>query len=104
VLALGPGGVAYSAAGAQLQVLPLTDQDAQRCVASSPIGHLLDDQGKARLEDLLLRVGALIEAAPQVETLALNPVIISADGPAIADALVGVAPAVPDRLPPVRRL
>jgi acyl-CoA synthetase (NDP forming) len=104
VLALGPGGVAYSAAGAQLQVLPLTDQDAQRCVASSPVGHLLDDQGKARLEDLLLRVGALIEAAPQVQTLALNPVIISADGPAIADALVGVAPAVPDRLPPVRRL
>ena len=104
VLTLGAGGVALPVAGSQVQVLPLTDRDAERCVAASPVAHLLDADGRALLEDLLLRVGALVEAAPEVEALALNPVIISAHGAAIADALISVAPVVLQSEPPVRRL
>jgi len=104
VLTLGAGGVALPVAASQVQVLPLTDRDAERCVAASPVAHLLDADGRALLEDLLLRVGALVEAAPEVEALALNPVIISAHGAAIADALISVAPVVLQSEPPVRRL
>ncbi|HEY3140400.1 MAG TPA: GNAT family N-acetyltransferase, partial [Acidimicrobiales bacterium] len=78
VLSLGAGGVATELATGAVQVLPLTDLDARRCVAESPVGPLLDSAGQARLEDLLLRVGALVEASPEVVGLELNPVIVSA--------------------------
>jgi hypothetical protein len=49
-------------------------------------------------------VGALIEAAPEVVALELNPVIVSPSGPAAADVRLRVAPIERDPLPPVRRL
>jgi hypothetical protein len=104
VLTLTAGGVSTPVAATQVQVLPLTDLDAQRCVAASAVADLLDDTSRARLEDLLLRVGALVEAAPQVDAIELNPVILSPGGAAIADARIRVAPANRDRVPPVRRL
>ena len=104
VLRLGPGGVATRVASSQVQVLPLTDRDAARCVASSAVAPLLDDGARAALEDLLLRVGALVEAAPEVEELVLNPVILSGGTAHVTDAEVWVAPRDRDRVPPVRRL
>jgi hypothetical protein len=82
----------------------LTDLDAERCVAASAVSDLLDESSRDRLEDLLLRVGALVEAAPEIDAIELNPVILSRSGAAIADARVRVAPTDRDRVPPVRRL
>lgn len=106
VLTVSAGGAAtrLAASSSAVQVLPLTDLDAQRCVADSPIGPLLDSESAARLQGLLLRVGALVEAAPDVVGLELNPVIVSSEAAAIADAGLEVAPADRDRIPPVRRL
>jgi acyl-CoA synthetase (NDP forming) len=104
VLTLNAGGVATPVSAPQVQVLPLTDVDARRCIELSPVAALLDEPARARLEDLLLRVGALSEAAEEVVALELNPVIVTADGAAIADAQLRLAPIPRDPLPPVRRL
>jgi acyl-CoA synthetase (NDP forming)/GNAT superfamily N-acetyltransferase len=104
VLRLGPGGVATRVASSQVQVLPLTDHDAARFVAASAVAPLLDDAGRSALEDLLLRVGALVEAAPEVEELELNPVILSGGTAHVTDAQVWVAPLDREHVPPVRRL
>ncbi|MGH9290514.1 MAG: GNAT family N-acetyltransferase [Acidimicrobiales bacterium] len=104
VVTLGAGGVATDLSTTQVHVLPLTDLEARRFVAASSLGPLFDEAGHRALEDLLLRVGALIEAAPEVVGLELNPVIVSASGPAVADVRLRVAPIERDPLPPVRRL
>jgi acyl-CoA synthetase (NDP forming)/RimJ/RimL family protein N-acetyltransferase len=104
VLTLGPGGVATALASAEVQVLPLADRDAERMVADSPVAALLDDEGRARLVDVLLRVGALVEEAPEIVTLELNPVIVRPAGAAIADAHLHAAAVERDPLPPVRRV
>jgi hypothetical protein len=104
VLSLGPGGVATTVGTSQVHVLPLTDRDARRCVETSSVAPLLDGPARAALEDLLLRVGALVEAAPEVEALELNPVILSAGRAQVTDAQVWVAPRALDHRPPVRRL
>ena len=56
------------------------------------------------LEDLLLRVGVLVDEVPELVGLELNPVLVSAAGGAIVDATVRAAPVDRDPLPPVRRL
>ncbi len=104
VLTLGPGGVATAVAAVQAHVLPLTDIDARRFVAASPMADLLDPAGVAALEDLLLRVGVLVDEVPEIVGLELNPVLVSPGGAAIVDATVRVAPVDRDPLPPVRRL
>ena len=104
VLTLGPGGVATAVAAVQAHVLPLTDVDARRFVAASPMADLLDPSGVAALEDLLLRVGVLVDEAPEIVGLELNPVLVSPGGAAIVDAVVRAAPVDRDPLPPVRRL
>jgi acyl-CoA synthetase (NDP forming)/RimJ/RimL family protein N-acetyltransferase len=104
VVTLGAGGVATDLSTTEVHVLPLTDLDARRFVASSPLDPLFDEAGRRGLEDLLLRVGALVETAPEVVALELNPVIVSPSGPAVADVRLRVAPIERDPLPPVRRL
>jgi acyl-CoA synthetase (NDP forming) len=104
VLTLNAGGVAAPVAAPQVQVLPLTDVDARRCIELSPVAGLLDEPSRTRLEDLLLRVGTLSDAAEEVVALELNPVIVTPTGAAIADARLRVAPVPRDPLPPVRRL
>ena len=104
VLTLGPGGVATAVAAGRSHVLPLTDVDAQRFVAASPLVDLLDPAGVAVLEDLLLRVGVLVDEVPELVGLELNPVLVSGAGGAIVDATVWAAPVDRDPLPPVRRL
>jgi acyl-CoA synthetase (NDP forming) len=104
VVSLGAGGVATDLAASEVHVLPLTDLDARRFVASSSLGRLLDEAGRRSVEDVLLRVGALVEAAPEVVGLELNPVIVAPSGPAAADVRMRVAPIERDPLPPVRRI
>jgi acyl-CoA synthetase (NDP forming)/RimJ/RimL family protein N-acetyltransferase len=104
VLTLGPGGVATQVAEAQAHVLPLTVLDARRFLAGLPVADLLDAGGRAHLEDLLLRVGVLVDEVPEITGLELNPVIVSAEAAAIVDAEVRAAPVDRNPLPPVRRL
>jgi acyl-CoA synthetase (NDP forming) len=104
VLTLGPGGAATPLAEVSVQVLPLTDRDAESLVATSAVAPLLDDAGRARLADVLLRVSALVEEAPELVAVELNPVILSGSGASIADARLSAAPVDNDPLPPVRRV
>jgi len=104
VLTLGPGGVATRLARVAVQVLPLTDRDAEALVADSPVDALLDDAARAHLADMLLRVGALVEEAREVVGLELNPIIVSPEGAAIADARLDASPTSHNPLPPVRRV
>jgi acyl-CoA synthetase (NDP forming) len=104
VLSLGPGGVATQLSAARAHVLPMTDLDARRFVAESPLADLLEPTARARLEDLLLRVGGLVDAVPEITALELNPVIVSPGTAAIVDAWVRAAPVDHSPAPPVRRL
>lgn len=104
VLTLGPGGVATVVTVPQAHVLPLTDRDAHRFVEAAPVAELLGDDARARLEDLLLRVGVLVDEVPEITALELNPVIVSAGAAAVVDAKVRAAPVDRNPLPPVRRL
>ncbi|MBJ7332226.1 MAG: acetate--CoA ligase family protein, partial [Solirubrobacteraceae bacterium] len=49
----------------------------------------------AALEDILIRVGALAEAHPEIAELDCNPVIVTPDGASIVDIRIRVAPAQP---------
>jgi acyl-CoA synthetase (NDP forming)/RimJ/RimL family protein N-acetyltransferase len=104
VLTLGPGGVATQVAEAQAHVLPLTDLDARRFLAGLPVAELLDAGARAQLEDLLLRVGMLVDEVPEITGLELNPVIVSSEAAAIVDAQVRASRVDRNPLPPVRRL
>jgi hypothetical protein len=104
VLTLGPGGVATAVTVPQAHVLPLSDLDAHRFVQGAPMAELLGDDARTRLEDLLLRVGVLVDQVPEVTALELNPVIVSAGTAAVVDAKVRAAPVDRNPLPPVRRL
>ena len=77
---------------------------ARRFVAASPFAALLDPACVAALEDLLLRVGTLVDEVPEIVGLELNPVLVSPGTAAIVDAVVKAAPVDRDPLPPVRRL
>jgi hypothetical protein len=103
-LTLGPGGAAGEGTAGTAHVVPLTDVDAQRVVAGLPLAGLLDPGARGALEDLVLRVAALVEAVPELTGLELNPVVVSAAGASIVDARVRVAPVDRNPLPPVRRL
>jgi acyl-CoA synthetase (NDP forming)/RimJ/RimL family protein N-acetyltransferase len=104
VLSLSAGGAATPVAEEEVRVLPLTDRDARRSVERSALAALLAAEGKRRLEDVLLRVATLVEAAPELVGLELNPIIVSSGDAGITDARLRVAPVERDPLPPVRRL
>ncbi|HET6954119.1 MAG TPA: GNAT family N-acetyltransferase [Acidimicrobiales bacterium] len=104
VITLGPGGVSTDVATARAHVLPLTDGEAARFVDGLPVAGMVAPAARARLVDLLLRVSALVEAAPEVVGLELNPTIVSAAAADVVDVRVRVAPVEREPLPPVRRL
>ena len=103
VVTVGPGGAATGMGATSAHVLPLTDAEVRRFVAGLP-GGPLPDGPRERLEDLLLRVGALVDGVPELTGLELNPVILSPGGVAIVDAAVQVTPVERNPLPPVRRV
>jgi acyl-CoA synthetase (NDP forming)/RimJ/RimL family protein N-acetyltransferase len=104
ILTVGPGGVATPVAAAQAHVLPLTDTEARAFVAGLALAGLLDAAARGHLEDLLLRVSALVDQVPELTGLDLNPVVLSGAGAAIVDARVRLASVDRNPLPPVRRL
>jgi acyl-CoA synthetase (NDP forming)/GNAT superfamily N-acetyltransferase len=107
----GIGGIAVDLLGDKARrILPLTDLDAAelvRAVRSSPL--LFGYRGTApanvaALEELLLRVSALIEEVPEVSCLELDPVIVSSTAAVVVDAKVRVEPWEPRPELAIRRL
>jgi len=109
VVSCGIGGAAAGVVAEPMRALPVSDADAHRLIGQSSVAALLEDidpSGRARLhlEEVLVRLGALGEALPEVAEVVLNPVIVSGAGAGIADATVEVAPYLPPPPPEVRRL
>jgi hypothetical protein len=111
VVGFGPGGVTGELlADLAWRVAPLTDRDAAALVREPRSAPLLFGHRGARpvsvadLEDLLLRVGRLIDDHPEIRLLRLNPVLTRPDGLSVLHATVHYGPDVdrPDTGP--RRL
>jgi acetate---CoA ligase (ADP-forming) len=102
VVACGAGGVAVELLNdVAVRITPLTDRDAAEMVRSLQTFPLLDGYrgapkaDVAALEELLLRVSALVEAHPQVAELDCNPVRVLPQGAVVVDARVRVEAAAP---------
>jgi acetyl coenzyme A synthetase (ADP forming)-like protein len=106
LIAAGAGGTSTELLGdVQARLTPLTDLDAHEMLRSLRLFPLLDGYRGApacdiaALEELLLRVSALVEAHPEVVEMDLNPVIVLTDGVLAIDARVRLETPPP---PPVR--
>ena len=106
LIACGAGGTSTELLGdVEVRLTPLSDLDASEMLRSLKLFPLLDGyRGAPRcdiagLEQLLLRVSALVEAHPEVAEMDLNPVVALPDGPLVIDARIRVeaAPVVPVR-------
>jgi acetyl coenzyme A synthetase (ADP forming)-like protein len=102
VIACGAGGTAVELLkDVAVRITPLTDLDAAEMVRSLATFPLLDGyRGAAKadvaaLEDLLLRVSALVEAHPEIAELDCNPVKVLPDGAVVVDARIRVEAASP---------
>jgi acyl-CoA synthetase (NDP forming) len=102
VVACGAGGTAVELLkDVAVRLTPLTDRDAAEMVRALATFPLLDGYrgapktDVAALEDLLLRIGALVDAHPQVVELDCNPVKALSDGVVVVDARVRVEAASP---------
>jgi acetyl coenzyme A synthetase (ADP forming)-like protein len=102
VVACGAGGTAVELLkDAAVRITPLTDRDAAEMVRSLQTFPLLDGYrgapkgDVAALEDLLLRVSALVDAHPTIAELDCNPVRVLPEGVVVVDARVRVEPAAP---------
>ncbi|MEP7379631.1 MAG: acetate--CoA ligase family protein, partial [Chloroflexota bacterium] len=79
-----------------VRITPLTDVDAAEMVRSLATYPLLNGYrgaaplDVAALEEVLLRVSALVEAHPEVAEMDLNPVIVLPQGAVIVDARIRV--------------
>jgi acetate---CoA ligase (ADP-forming) len=102
VLACGAGGTtAELIDDVAVRITPLTDSDAREMLRSLRTFPLLDGyRGAPRcdlaaIEDVLLRVSAMVEAHPEILELDCNPLIARPDGAVIVDARVRVEGAPP---------
>jgi len=102
VLACGAGGTsAELIKDVAVRITPVTDSDAHEMVRSLKTFPLLDGyRGAPRcdvgaVENVLLRVSAMVEAHPEIVELDCNPLIVAPDGALIVDARVRVEAALP---------
>jgi acyl-CoA synthetase (NDP forming) len=86
-----------------VRVTPITDVDASEMVRSLRTLPLLEGfRGTpkadiAALEDVILRVGALVDNHPAIAEMDCNPVMVLPHGALIVDARVRVQEAPPER-------
>jgi acetate---CoA ligase (ADP-forming) len=107
VLACGAGGTAAELIkDVVVRITPITDVDAYEMLHGLRTFPLLDGyRGAPRcdqhaVEDALLRVGAMVEAHPEIVELDCNPLIALPDGAVIVDARVRIeAAALPPPMP-----
>ncbi|MEZ5380774.1 MAG: GNAT family N-acetyltransferase [Microthrixaceae bacterium] len=91
-ITVGPGGTTADEDDAALGVLPASATDLAMLVGSTSVGRALGRTvGTEALVDLLHRLAALVEAAPEVSTLVANPVIVGPAGAVVADAVIELA-------------
>jgi acyl-CoA synthetase (NDP forming) len=109
VLACGAGGVtAELIRDVAVQITPLTDIDASMMLRSLKSFPLLEGyRGTPQcdikaIEDVLVRVSAMVESHPEIVELDLNPLIATSEGGLIVDARVRIEVAAPP--PPVSSL
>jgi acetate---CoA ligase (ADP-forming) len=102
VLACGAGGTATELLkDVSVRITPITKGDADRMVRSLKTFPRLDGyRGAARadvpaLEDVLLRVSALVEGHPEVAEMDLNPLIVHSSGAVLVDARIRLEPGAP---------
>jgi acetate---CoA ligase (ADP-forming) len=95
IVACGAGGTAAELLrDVSVRVPPITDPDAQEMVRSLSTFPLLDGyRGALRvdveaLEQLILRVGALVDAHPAVTEMDCNPVAVTTDRAVVLDVRV----------------
>ena len=107
VVAMGLGGAFAEEIGDRVaRSLPVTDVGAAEMVASAKAARALERAGAdvSALQDLLLRVGALVDDHPEVARVRCNPVLVSDAGAWAVDVRVHVAPARAGFDVPLRRL
>ncbi len=102
VLACGAGGTtAELIKDVAVRITPVTDLDAREMLRSLQTFPLLvgyrgaPSCDVAAVEDVLLRVGAMVDAHPEIVELDCNPLVVSPEGAAIVDARVRVESAPP---------
>jgi acyl-CoA synthetase (NDP forming) len=112
VVACGAGGMAVELLrDVAVRITPLTDRDARemvRSLATFPLlqGYRGSPPGDvAALEEMILRVGTMVEAHPEISEMDCNPVMVLPKGTVVVDARVKVevpAPPLPlgARTPP----
>ena len=95
VLACGAGGTATELLkDVSVRLTPITTRDADQMVRSlRTFPRLTGYRGAPpadidALEDVLLRVSALVEAHPQIAEMDLNPLIVHTDGAVVVDARI----------------
>jgi acetyl coenzyme A synthetase (ADP forming)-like protein len=110
VIACGAGGTsAELLKDVAVRITPLTDLDAAEMVRSLRMFPLLDGyRGTPRcdiaaVEDVLLRLGALVEAHPEIAELDANPVLAGPNGAVIVDARIRLSASPPTRPTPSLR-
>jgi acyl-CoA synthetase (NDP forming)/RimJ/RimL family protein N-acetyltransferase len=104
VVRLGPGGGAGRFAPSPRRVLPLTDQGADELVTESGLDDVLDPESRAHVVDLVRRLCAIVDAAPEVTELTCDPVIVRPDGADVIEVRATLAEVDVDDVPLVRRL
>jgi acetate---CoA ligase (ADP-forming) len=109
VLACGAGGTAAELLrDVAVRITPVSERDAQEMLRSLRTFPLLDGyRGAPRtdlgaIEDVLLRISALVDTHPEIAELDCNPVVASPEGARILDARVRVE--APPPVPPMLSL
>jgi acetate---CoA ligase (ADP-forming) len=102
VLACGAGGTtAELIKDVAVRITPVSDREAHEMIRSLQTFPLLDGYRGATkcdvqaIEDVLLRVSAMVEAHPEIIELDCNPLIAGPDGAVIVDARIRVEAAPP---------
>jgi acyl-CoA synthetase (NDP forming) len=104
VVACGGGGTTAELIGdVAVRLTPVTDVDASEMLRSLRTYPLLRGYRGAApvdveaLEDVVLRLGAMVEEHSEIAEIDMNPVIVSAAGAVVVDARVRVQEPAPRR-------
>jgi acyl-CoA synthetase (NDP forming) len=104
IVACGAGGITAELKGdVAVRLSPVTDRDAYDMVRSLRTFPLLNGYRGApaldveSLEDVLLRLAAMVDEHAEIAELDLNPVIVSRNGAIVVDARIRVEQPPPRR-------
>jgi acyl-CoA synthetase (NDP forming)/RimJ/RimL family protein N-acetyltransferase len=97
------GATAELSGDRSFRINPLRDVDARDMIDEVKAAALLDDgETRATLADLILRVSFLVENAPEITAMTLDPIHVSAQGSVVGAATASVRP-LPGAFSPSRK-